>query len=356
MGIQYADISTVTSENSNICLDSDSSHVFAIVTAIFFSLNMFVLGLVSRYLHQSLCWIYTQDKQAKNMYVVTVIIVMVVNCSSFIVRCLSQSDSVSLSFVLLTISILLVIEVPIVIYHTITVTRKTTLMQAEKVLFGFLHILGCCHIIWFIHSLGTDAIIATIYFVVFPAQTVGVVTIYLSTILGTIVTLKYAFSTCEWGKLRTCKGCCIQCLSLMCILFTGFFAVALMISVGFLYIILVHFGLSTERAGGYLISFAPPVVALVVGVYIKRERLDKFLKSGDNLKPAKEQDIPVTAIEIDGYIQEELSSTSPLRIHEGKTVKAAHHHDTIPSTRQQATLIARSSSVADSEPLLKESV
>ena len=148
MGIQYADISTVTSENSNICLDSDSSHVFDLVTAIFFSLNMFVLGLVSRYLHQSLCWIYVQDKQTKNMYAVTVVIVMVVNCSSFIVRCLSHSDSNSLSFVLLTISILLVIEVPIVIYHTIIVTRKTTLMQAEKVLFAITNgIITMCIII-----------------------------------------------------------------------------------------------------------------------------------------------------------------------------------------------------------------
>ena len=334
------------------CYGEESTE-FSVLVATFYFANTVILGLVTRYLSQSLRWLHAQDKQTKNMYAITAIVVMVVNCSSFIVRCTEFNRLGGVLYldyfiiaVIPLILLLLVTEVPIVLYHT----YKMRPTHKRKILVVFLHFSACCHIIWFIHSLVTDAIIATLNFVVSPAQTVGVVTIYLSVILGSIITLKGILNTCEQDPLQCSKNSFKQCLSLTCVLFTGVLAVALMISVSFLYIVLVRRGLSTAGAGGFLLSFAPPLVALVIGAYINRERIEKFFTSEDHSKH-EGQNTSATVINMEDNVQElkeenELSNT----LHTDKTPEAAQYGN---STQQQARFCTSSSSLV--EPLLKES-
>ena len=56
-----------------------------LVLAIFYSVNMLVLGLAVKYLHRSLSWLYSQDTQITDLYATAAAIVVLVNCSSFIV-------------------------------------------------------------------------------------------------------------------------------------------------------------------------------------------------------------------------------------------------------------------------------
>ena len=330
------------------CYNVEYTAEFSVMVATFYFANTLILVLVARYLGQSLSWLHAQDKQTMDMYAITAIVVMVVNCSSFIVRCTEFNIFGYTLFyfmiaVIPLILLLLVIEVPIVLYHT----YKMRPMHKSKF---FLHFLACCHIIWFLHSLATDTIIATLNFIVSPAQTVGVVTIYLSVILGSVITLKVILRTCQQDTLQSSKK---QCLSLTCVLFTGVLVVALMISVSFLYIILVRRGLSTAGAGGFLLSFAPPLVALVVGAFISRERIEKFFTSEDH----EGQNISAMATRRDNNVQELEEETFPR--HTYNTLESAQHScngNSTEPTEQQAGLVRRPSlSSSMVKLLLKES-
>ena len=302
-----------------------------------------------KYLHQSLQWIYTQNKEIKDLYAITVAIVVLVNCSSFIVRVALTRVETLQNIVLLIYTVPVVgIEVPVVMYHTCK--RITT--RRKKLLYGSLHFFACCHIIWFIHRLVTDAIIATLNFIISPAQTIGMVSIYLSMISGTIITLKIMLNRCERGTCisRHSKYCCKQCLSLLCVLFIGISLEVLIVSVGLLYIFLVNYGLKTAGAGGFLLSFLPPAAVLILGVYIKRERFHNLLieQRGD------EQDTSAIVIEMKGALQEKVASPIGWDKSVDAIQQSSPNDGIMTPTKRQAGLVAGSSSLV--EPLLNECV
>ena len=80
--ILYGDVSTVV--NNYIC-DGNVDTSILIVT-IFYSVNMLVIGAVTKHFPQSLQWLHAQDKQRQYVFVVTAMIMMLVNCLSFTVR------------------------------------------------------------------------------------------------------------------------------------------------------------------------------------------------------------------------------------------------------------------------------
>ena len=165
-------------------------------------------------------------------------------------------------------------------------------------------------------------------------------------IAGTIITLKIMISRCGHGISRCSKDCCKQCLSLSCVLFMGISVVVLMVSVGFLYIFLVSYGLNTTGAGGFLLSFVPPVAALILGVYLKKEGFRSKLFMVKESPIGDKQDTSAVAIDMEDKEME----TSLI---DRDSVQQSNSNDILAPTQQQARFLARSPSLV--EPLLNES-
>ena len=126
-------------------------------------------------------------------------------------------------------------------------------------------------IIWFAHRLIIEAIISVIFFIITPPQTIGIVTLILFTILSAIIFIAQLFNIkchCNWTTLS----------SLICILVIGTISVVLVAMITLLFITLVDNGLQSSGMGGFILSVIPPIIALIIGVYINRQTLDGFYK------------------------------------------------------------------------------
>jgi sterol desaturase/sphingolipid hydroxylase (fatty acid hydroxylase superfamily) len=110
---------------------------------------------------------------------------------------------------------------------------------------------------------------SVIFFIIAPAQTAGIITLLLFTILCAIVFINQFLSIkCQrdWKTLS----------SLICISVTGTISVSLVVMITLLFITLVDNGLQSSGMGGFILSIIPPIIALVIGLYVNRDTLDNF--------------------------------------------------------------------------------
>jgi hypothetical protein len=126
----------------------------------------------------------------------------------------------------------------------------------------FFHSVGFCQIIWFAHRLLIDIVISVIFFVIAPAQTIGIITLLLLTILSAIIFFDQMLSS----KRNTC----------IYILIPGSISVVLVVMITLLFITLVDNGVQSSGMGGFVLSIIPPIIALIIGVYVNRENLDNL--------------------------------------------------------------------------------
>ena len=131
--------------------------------------------------------------------------------------------------------------------------------------------IGFCQILWFAHRLLIEVIISVIFFVIAPAQTVGVITLLLFTILSAIIFIAQLFNIKCHHNRNTLS-------SLIYISITGTISVTLVLMIALLFITFVDNGLQSSGMGGFILSIIPPIIALVIGVYVNRESLDSFFK------------------------------------------------------------------------------
>ena len=158
-------------------------------------------------------------------------------------------------------------------------------------------------------------------------------------------------SGCKRSISLCSKECCKQCLSLLSVLFLGISVLVVMVSVSLLYIFLVNYGLNTASAGGFLLSFVPPVAIPLLGVYLNKDHFHKFLFGRESARH-DEQDTSAEATETKDILQEKESHTSCYGSVD--TIQKRNPNDSFMApTQQQAGLAARSSSVV--EPLLNKS-
>jgi F0F1-type ATP synthase membrane subunit a len=110
---------------------------------------------------------------------------------------------------------------------------------------------------------------SVIFFIIAPAQTAGIITLLLFTILCAIVFINQFLSIkCQRDR-KTVS-------SLICISVTGTVTVALVLMITLLFIALVDNGLQSAGMGGFILSIIPPIIALVIGLYVNRDTLDNF--------------------------------------------------------------------------------
>lgn len=316
---QYGDVTVVVDRHRGEYLYDSSSHwqsyssnvAVTLVCIITLCISMLVLSLTIRYLPGSINWLKAQNKQTKLVYAISAGIIILFNCASFIIRMKFISDIEYFIRLILPIMIIIVVtDVPIVLFYT------CKNLPDCKVYYRLLLFFACCHTIWFIHRLVGDFIIAMLIFITSPSQTIAAVTIYLSLLSATFITIRSIVGSCnEYGTftLQFSKEHCERISSLLFALFTAITVMVLVTAVTFLYVILVNYGLSTVGIGGRLFSFAPPLVALLVGIYIKRDSFQGKLSEGlpQNQKlPQQCKDSSATVIQMEDDINHEVEMKS----------------------------------------------
>ena len=146
-----------------------------------------------------------------------------------------------------------------------------------------MHALALCQIIWFVHRLATDAIISIIEFVIAPAQTLGMVTLLLSTVVCAILFVSALLKKCQAGC--NCKSCsCTESgtsfISTICCTFLiAICTVGFIITVTLLFIALVNNGLQSAGIGGFILSLIPPTAVFVIGLCVSREKAVKIYRN-----------------------------------------------------------------------------
>ena len=207
----------------------------------------------------------------------------------------------------LTIKLLLVVLIIIV---DLLVTCLSTLKRSRKKFHGIMHALALCQIVWFMHRLATDAIISAIVFVIAPAQTLGTVTLLLSTVVCAI------FFVSSLLKKR-CRCCSTEILSIFCTIFIAICTIGLTVIITVLFIGLVDNGLQSAGIGGFILSLVPSTAIFVIGLCVNREIIVNFysnvLASGRatgsadrNINHAADVTPP------NGNIKSQVNETTPL--------------------------------------------
>ena len=180
---------------------------------------------------------------------------------------ITDSDPDSALLLLLPVKIplillILILETPVACFNTRTLDEPNTRCQR------IVHAFALCQIIWFVYRLVNDAIISVIFFILAPAQTLGIVTLLLAIIASAIAfvaILIYNFEGCS-GK---------TCTVTICVILNGFMICGLLLAITLLYIVLVDNGLKSAGMGGLILSLVPPLAVFTAGLIINQ----KYFKS-----------------------------------------------------------------------------
>ena len=243
-----------------------------LMMGIIFLTNILLFILTLRYFYAVSEWIYTNEHTKNIIYKASTIAIVLLHVNSiaflfdlYIISTAnydSKAQKIGLVFKLLSSALIPLLEF-VWISINLYITFHPQKCSCALLSFGF------CQVLWFAHRLLTDMIMSVVFFIIAPAQTIGIITLLLFTILCAIVFINQLFGIkCQRDK-KTLS-------SLFCISVTGIVTVALVLMITLLFVTLVDNGLRSAGMGGFLLTIIPPIIALIVGVYINRQTLDSF--------------------------------------------------------------------------------
>ena len=145
----------------------------------------------------------------------------------------------------------------------VTVSYNTYKHRPMKCLPWIAHTFASCHILWFVHRVVTDAIISITSFIVAPAQTLGVLTLILSTIACVTAFVAYLIHRGLSGLNRR------TCLAMLGGVVVGVTTCGLVFIFTLLFIALVDNGLKSTGIGGFILSLIPPTIIFVASLLVE---------------------------------------------------------------------------------------
>ena len=252
-------------------------------------------------------WLQRQNKQIKTLYKASATVLTCVNIIALISDLYivitdgtrkNQYGSISIMHLVVAsillpgkvplVLLILILETPVACFNTHLVNQPNTRCQR------FAHAFGLCQITWFVHRLINDVIMSVIFFVLAPAQTLGVVTLLLATIASAIAFVAVL--------IHNFKGCNRKmCTFMICVTLNGFIICGLLVAITLLFIVLVDNGLKSAGMGGLVLSLVPPFTVFIIGLIINQ----KYFKSQKeppttvSATPEPQEPNQTTAIETD---------------------------------------------------------
>ena len=263
-------------------------------------INILLFILTLRYFHKIFNWLF-QKKRAKRYYQASAVVLILLNCASFLfdliiiaisydIIIISTTKKASLVFKLSSTILIPVLEF---MWISFNVYRRYHTQKGNCKI--FLQSTGLCQILWFAHRLLIEVTLSLIFFIIAPAQTVGMITLLFFTILCAIIFIAQLFN-------MKCHCDTKTVLSVVYISITGTVTVTLVLMITLLFITLVDNGLQSSGMGGFILSIIPPLIALIIGVYVNRNTLDSFFKwtKPTSSEPNSTQNDWATTIQNDG--------------------------------------------------------
>ena len=260
------------------CLNEPSDFTGAepqiLILCIFLISNLLLLSFTILYFRKMFLWLQQQGKQTKTFYKASA---TVLTCLNIILLVLDMAfiiqDNIhgitDLGFILVIktpiVLLILILETPVVCSNTRGLNQNNGMIMNKK-RYRFAHAFGLCQIIWFVHRLVTDAIISIIFFIIAPAQTLGVVTLLLFIIASAIAFV--AIILYKGFKRNICS-------SLICVALNGTMICGLLIVITLLYIVFVDNGLKSAGIGGLILSLVPPLAVFVIG-FVANQKYNNF--------------------------------------------------------------------------------
>ena len=290
--------------------------IAGLIFCIYVFLNLLILILTVLYIGKMFSWIkLSRNQYLRDLYKASAIVLTLINLAA-----LMSDISLLLTFPIITYNpyyylLSKLILVFLIFILDITVSCFNTCKYGHDCS-NAMHALALCQIIWFVHRLATDAIISMIEFVIAPAQTLGTVTLLLSTVVCTILFVSALLKKCQTDCNRnTCS--CKRDTALPAICCTFLIAVCtlgLIITITLLFIALVDNGLQSAGIGGFILSLIPPTAVFVIGLCVNRKIAVNFyhkvLTSSSTItgsSDTNEADTPTN-----GTINSQADETTPL--------------------------------------------
>jgi hypothetical protein len=272
-----------TTSNSSSYLHSFSSSKFAakLIFCTFIFLNILILILTILYFGKVFSWIeQPQHKKLKELLQASAIVLIFVNLCAFIndvIWHLFYYDPAT-DFDYVIYLILKILLIFLIFIFDVTVSCFNTCYSKHRPgCNSAMYALALCQITWFLHRLATDIIIFVIAFTVAPAQTLGIVTLILSTIICAVLFVSLLVKKCQAGC--NCRNCTCNrntFPTICCTILIAICTIGLISTVTLLFISLVDNGLQSAGVGGFILSLIPPVVVFVIGLGINREFATNF--------------------------------------------------------------------------------
>ena len=252
-----------------------------LVLGIFYFSNLLVLTSTLLHFRKVFLWLQRQKKQIKTLYKASATVLTCVNIIALIsdlsiiihhgIRSAAgpyPDHSSTIAAVCIKIPLvvfILILETPVVCFNT---HLLNTANQPNSRCQRFSHAFALCQIIWFVHRLVNDAIISVIFFVLAPAQTLGIVTLLLATIASAITFIAVLIHNFKGYNKK-------MCTFMICVTLNGLIICGLLLAVTLLFIVLVNNGLKSAGMGGLILSLVPPLAVFIIGLIINQ----KYFKS-----------------------------------------------------------------------------
>lgn len=142
-----------------------------------------------------------------------------------------------------------------------------------------IHTLAVCHILWFLHRVGCNLLIATFFIALAPTQTVAAICLIYFVIFSSILYLTVTFH--YFGKIQgTCKSCC-SVFCKICVLF-----VLYMLITGFITFLTLFFnelaqhGLTSSGLGSVILSLVAPTIVFIITLRLKKH-VEKYFSTAN---------------------------------------------------------------------------
>ena len=284
------------SANSSPLIDPSLTGLLFI--CIFTMSNVFMLNLALLNFRKIFLALQRQGKQAKILYKATAIVLTFVNIITLIsdISISVKNFEVivlvwSVLFIKIPLTVLMLVLELLAAYFSTPILNDATLKRRNVWCQRFSHAFAMCQITWFVHRLVNDTLISIVFFVIAPAQTLGIDTLLLATIGSGIAFVAIIIR-------RGFHGCNKFFFSFMfCTILNGITMCGLLFVITLVFIIFVDNGLKSAGMGGLILSLIPPLAVTVIGYIIK----EKYFNSTSSKSEAEDG-----LQEVNGTIQNDV--------------------------------------------------
>ena len=238
---------------------------------IFLASYLIVLLLTSLCIRGAFRRIQQQGKQTKLLYRASAVVLTFFNILTvildFYLTAKYYSDN-SMAFVAVfmvlpgKVLLAILIELPVVCVGVCT----CELDRNDRRCYRVFHALAIWQIIFFVHRLIIDIVISVVFFIISPAQTLGVVTLLLYVIVSVILFVAIIIN-------KGCAGSLLSFPFIICVALTGLVITGTLITITLVFIIFVDNGLKSAGTGGFILSIIPSLMGGVFGYCINKHNV-----------------------------------------------------------------------------------